>query len=90
MDEVERLEKEIEKLRAKKNIRETWRSLIMPEPTNDEKVAAFDDMRKFALSIVDDHARTGYDNEDDEHYAYEVLMQKTLGKTIFQDVINKL
>lgn len=61
---------------------------LRAEPSAEQKVAAFDELRRRSLAYLEDLARTaGYGDHDHEHYLYEDLMQKVLCGKIF-DVIN--
>jgi hypothetical protein len=46
----------------------------LEEYTPEQKIAAFEKLHRFAMSVWNDHKK-GEGNEDDSHYAYEEIMK---------------
>ena len=58
--------------------------------TDEEKIAGFDKLYKSCRKTFDDMlGEDWHEDNDDEHYIYEEVMQVTLGPKIF-DTINKM
>lgn len=82
MTEVERLEKELldAKLKleqAREKEKYSARNLAikdLSEFTDEEKIKKFDALYESAMYSIKEVERTGFVNEDDEHYSWEDLI----------------
>ena len=82
MTEVERLEKELldAKLKLEQAREKEKNSAInlaikdLSEFTDEEKIKKFDTLYESAMYSIKEVERTGFVNEDDEHYSWEDLI----------------
>jgi hypothetical protein len=83
MTQKERLEAEIKK--KEEEIKALKEKMVEPdlkeilkrksEFTDQEKFEVFEEVYKFSMSVIKDMKKNGYHNEDDSHYAFEMLME---------------
>jgi len=93
-EEIKRKEEELRDLKEKlKNTIPTGIIKPINEFSYDEKVSKFDNMYNYVIDTINSIKENGYKNDDEEHFAWEKLMEFVVkdGKTVdFWKWFNKI
>ena len=74
-EEIERKKEELEQLELQEKLGVKGSEIKdLSEFTDFEKCKFFDDLYKSSLDRLDNTIENGYDDDDDEHYAWEECM----------------